>query len=92
MCGIAGILYKDGHDQRHEIGQALIGMLDGFETRRIDRVLVDVAIEADPAAATGYAGAAQDHETRADCLGAQAGEQEGAHALLGLVGDCQKLS
>ncbi len=29
MCGIAGILYKDGAGERQQIGQALIGMLDG---------------------------------------------------------------
>jgi glutamate synthase domain-containing protein 1 len=36
MCGIAGILYKDGAGQRQEIGQALIGMLDGCQHRGPD--------------------------------------------------------
>jgi glutamate synthase domain-containing protein 1 len=34
MCGIAGILYKDG--QRHELGDALISMLDGCQHRGPD--------------------------------------------------------
>ena len=36
MCGIAGILYKERNDQQHEIGQALIGMLDGCQHRGPD--------------------------------------------------------
>src|SRR6188508_810948 len=36
MCGIARIPYKVGNDQRHEIGQALIGMLDGCQHRGPD--------------------------------------------------------
>ena len=36
MCGIAGILYKERNGQRREIGQALIGMLDGCQHRGPD--------------------------------------------------------
>src|SRR3972149_4198371 len=34
VCGIAGILYKDG--ELHELGQALISMLDGCQHRGPD--------------------------------------------------------
>jgi len=34
MCGIAGILYKDG--AQHELGRALISMLDGCQHRGLD--------------------------------------------------------
>lgn len=36
MCGIAGILYKTGNGERHDIGTALIGMLDGCQHRGPD--------------------------------------------------------
>jgi glutamate synthase domain-containing protein 1 len=36
MCGIAGILYKERNGQQREIGQALIGMLDGCQHRGPD--------------------------------------------------------
>lgn len=36
MCGIAGILYKASNGERHDIGQALIDMLDGCQHRGPD--------------------------------------------------------
>lgn len=36
MCGIAGILYKTGNGERHDIGTALIDMLDGCQHRGPD--------------------------------------------------------
>ena len=36
MCGIAGILYKDGAAERHDLGRDLITMLDGCQHRGPD--------------------------------------------------------
>ncbi len=47
MCGIAGILYKDGAGQRQDIGRALIGMLDGCQHRGPDSTGFALYHEAD---------------------------------------------
>ena len=47
MCGIAGILYKERNGQRREIGQALIGMLDGCQHRGPDSTGFALYHEAD---------------------------------------------
>jgi methylamine---glutamate N-methyltransferase subunit A len=53
MCGIAGILYKDG--ERHELGRALISMLDGCQHRGPDSTGFALYHDSDGASSNGRA-------------------------------------
>src|SRR3989304_2811121 len=61
MCGIAGILYKDGAAERHDLGRDLITMLDGGGHRRPATEWDGPADRSHPFWATGFADVAIVH-------------------------------